>query len=524
MKQRSTGNELQKAGANERALQEYDATIKEDPADTRAYLNKGIVLLNTGKWKQAEKTFSDALLTNPKSRDRSMILDGLAVGFDKQGKDQEAVAELKLAIQADPEYAMPYFHMGKLLHDRDEKEAALNYYLQAIRRNPNLNVAYFNAGSCLRKSNPRAAMLFYDRMIRLEPESKYVLDARIHCSKLKKIVSIEGLSSAERDAEIRQLVQSGGSIGASNAVATSNKTTRESASTKVTSAVPDNGETSATPFNKVAPPEKTKLTTQEKNRPVEDKWALVIGISKFQNPQINLQYSAADAENFAKFLTTEQSFAPDHVKVLVNENATRSRILAELGDKWLPRVANPDDLVVIYLSTHGSPSDLDVDGVNYLIAHDTDVNSLYATGIAMQDLARIIKARIHCDRIVIVLDACYSGVTSPTGKGLVRTGNVDADSISQGTGQLVISSSAPNQRSWESNKYSGGVFTKNLIDGFRGSGPRTKLEDAFNWTQQKVREEVLRERGQLQTPILKSTWSGKELILGAPPAHPRPGL
>src|SRR6185369_9538657 len=35
------------------------------------------------------------------------------------------------------------------------------------------------------------------------------------------------------------------------------------------------------------------------NRPIKDKWALVIGISKFKDPTINLQYASKDAKDFA---------------------------------------------------------------------------------------------------------------------------------------------------------------------------------------------------------------------------------
>jgi Caspase domain. len=98
------------------------------------------------------------------------------------------------------------------------------------------------------------------------------------------------------------------------------------------------------------------------NRPVKDKWALVIGVSQFANPALNLKYSAKDAQDFADYLKKEAGFAPDHVKVLINEEATEKRILSLLGNKWLPHAAGPDDLVVIFVSTHGSGAELDVGG------------------------------------------------------------------------------------------------------------------------------------------------------------------
>ena len=131
------------------------------------------------------------------------------------------------------------------------------------------------------------------------------------------------------------------------------------------------------------------------NRPVRDKWALIVGISNFQNSKLNLHYPAKDAQDFYDFLTKEGNFAKDHVKLLVNEQATRANILSDLGDRWLPHVANPDDLVLIYISSHGSPADSDVRGVNYLLAYDSDPDTLFASGLPMQDLSNVIKTRVH---------------------------------------------------------------------------------------------------------------------------------
>jgi uncharacterized caspase-like protein len=261
------------------------------------------------------------------------------------------------------------------------------------------------------------------------------------------------------------------------------------------------------------------------NRPIRDKWALVIGISEFANPKINLRYPAKDAKDFANYLINEAGFARDHVKVLVNQDATEKRILSELGNKWLPHVANPDDLVVLFISTHGSGAELDVGGQNYLLAYDTDVDDLYTSGIPMQKLARDIRERIHCDRVVIFLDACHSGATTTTGgaKGLFRSG-VDAAEVAAGSGQLVITSSKDDQVSWESKTTTNSVFTEKLIAALRSKGGQATLGQIYDSLKDQVQDTVLRERGVLQTPLMKSEWKGNDLILASKPANPQPGL
>ena len=257
----------------------------------------------------------------------------------------------------------------------------------------------------------------------------------------------------------------------------------------------------------------------EVNGPIEDKFALIVGVSKFQNPKYNLKYPSKDAQDLANYLVTEANFAKDHVKVLVDEQATKERVLAEIGDKWLPRVAHPNDLVLIFVSSHGSPSQMDEEGLNYLVLHNTDPESLFATGLPLQDLAEAIRRRVHARRVVLIVDACHSGAANPA-KGLVRVGNFDSKFLAQGTGQLVICSSAPNEVSWESKRYPNGVFTHQLIEGFRSASGQATLGHAFQKMKSSVIDEVLADRKELQTPVLKSKWNGNDLIISLPPTNP----
>ncbi len=261
------------------------------------------------------------------------------------------------------------------------------------------------------------------------------------------------------------------------------------------------------------------------NRPVTDKWALVVGISKFSDPSLNLRYPAKDAQDFYNYLISRGNFAKDHVKLLLNERATKENILDQLGDSWLPRAALPDDLVVIFISSHGSSSDADIRGVNYVVAHDTNPTKLFTTGIPMQHLADTIRERVHSDRVLVVLDTCHAGGATSEAKGIVRQANADAAMIAQGSGQLVICSSDKNQTSWESKQYPNSVFTRSLIEGLQKQGSSTDVSDVFSFVKDKVQQEVVQERGVLQTPVLESSkWTGKDLVIACQPVRPRPGL
>jgi len=255
--------------------------------------------------------------------------------------------------------------------------------------------------------------------------------------------------------------------------------------------------------------------------PIQDKWAIVIGINTFADKRIpTLKYAAKDAEDFARFLVDKENFARDHVLLLTNENATEDSILDAIGDNWLPRRAFPDDLVLVYVSSHGSPSEVDVAGENFLVAHDTKVDRLFSSGIRLEDLAPTIKKRTGCGRIVLILDACNSGAADVTSKGLYRSQNFDLSSLA-GEGLIVISSSQADQRSWESARYANGVFTKRLMESLQANGNTTTLSQAFGLLENSVQEEVRFDRKAFQKPLMKSKWVGQELALGVTPARPR---
>lgn len=280
------------------------------------------------------------------------------------------------------------------------------------------------------------------------------------------------------------------------------------------------------------------------NRPIADKWALVVGISNFKDPTIDLKYAAKDATDFRNFLVDTEHFQPDHVLLLTDAAATREQIVSKLGDGWLGKRAKPDDLVLIYVSSHGSPSREEV-GVNFLVAHDTTEKSLLATGIPLQWLTKIVKEEVHSDRTVLILDVCHgaaaadegkadaktqntSSGSAPGGKGIVyrqqqRPAGLNADSLPLGAGQIVLASSLADQNSWESRNYANSVFTKRLMEALRVKGDQTTLQDAYLQLKSLVQSEVLRDRGELQTPMLSAkNWTGGDPVLSAIPVSPRP--
>lgn len=249
------------------------------------------------------------------------------------------------------------------------------------------------------------------------------------------------------------------------------------------------------------------------NRPIRNKWALVIGASKFSTTRLNTEQDFdAAARNFHAYLIDPHGgrFEKSHVKSLINSAATCQNLTSALTDGFLAKVAEEDDLVVVFVATRGFPT---TDGKVYLCSHDVALNNIGGTCIRVEDLINTIKSNVKSKRIVVVIEASGSGPDDPTvGKTLKAAQNVDVDKLSLGEGFIVLSSSGPDQVTW------GTQFSTNLIKALRENDGlislRTAFQSARTATESATAADVKHQNK--QTPVMSWKWSGQDLVLGTP--------
>jgi len=252
------------------------------------------------------------------------------------------------------------------------------------------------------------------------------------------------------------------------------------------------------------------------NRLVKQKWAVVIGASRFKEKRLDNELPSMDvsAKQFYDYLVDPQGgrFHPDHVRLLVNGSATRQNIMSSLGRDWLGSVTGPDDLVTVYIATSSFPT---TDGSTYLCAYDCALDNVYGTCISMQTLMDTLRQNVKSDRILMILQACYSGAAQLTNgaKALFSGYNIDLDKVALGKGYIILSSSAPDERTW------GDAFSRHLVEALRTQNGLSPLQSAFERARDQTAEETSRSAAHLsrQTPVMKSDWSGNDLVLGTPP-------
>jgi hypothetical protein len=214
------------------------------------------------------------------------------------------------------------------------------------------------------------------------------------------------------------------------------------------------------------------------------RYAVVIGISRYRAKQLALKHARADAEAVYAFLTGPAGgVAKDHARLLVDDQATLQNVKAALGE-FLAKRAQPQDTVIVYYAGHGAPeADLSGyadDGVEkYLVPVDADPAALFTTGLSMGELERILR-RIEARRLVVFLDSCFSGAASPgsrtftavSGGRRVAVTSEFLRRLARGSGRIVITASAPNEVSLESDASGHGLFTQFLLSGLRGDAAR----------------------------------------------------
>lgn len=262
--------------------------------------------------------------------------------------------------------------------------------------------------------------------------------------------------------------------------------------------------------------------------PIREKWAVVVGIGKFADAVIHpLKFTNKDATDFADSLKNPNigRFKPANVALLTDGQATTRNIKEKLN--WLARNAGPDDLVVIYIATHGSARELDTAGVNYIITADTelgpkfDQDSLFATALPMVDIATTVANRVRAQRVAIFVDTCYGGAAaSGGGAKLIAPGiasaSVSKDTMarmSQGTGRVILAASTGDQESLESPALQHGLFTYYLLQALQRSHGMDPMVKIFDY----VRQEVSTKAKQQQTPVMSQSEEGGEIVIGAAP-------
>ncbi len=237
--------------------------------------------------------------------------------------------------------------------------------------------------------------------------------------------------------------------------------------------------------------------------------AVVIGVGDYTNPRFaNLPATVRDAQAIATVLTDASrcGYHPSNVQVIVGQDAVAANIRNAL--KTLIKSTNDLSTLFVFFSGHGGRAFENGGWQAYLCPREANPDDLAHTAISGKEFSDLL-ASIPSRKLLVMLDACHSAgsaeLKAADGRIVWKAGLPDDyyETLSHGSGRVVIASSKPEQYSYVRKQGDLSVFTWHLREALtgkaavRGDGLIHVL-DIFHHVNEAVQAEE-----PMQTPILK---------------------
>lgn len=233
---------------------------------------------------------------------------------------------------------------------------------------------------------------------------------------------------------------------------------------------------------------------------LKNTYALMIGISAYQDQRLNIGYAAHDAQGLSDLLLDPNygNVPRENMTLLQNEQATTLNI--KKAGTWLRQNASAEDIVLIYYAGHGAPEEDET----YWVTYEADINDLYATALSNTDVADMLS-RIRSQYVILLLDSSYTtAIAFRTNQTRGVSAQIPFERFA-GPGRVIMSASDGTQKPLEESGY--GVFAYYLLEGLRGKADRNRdylvdVSELWMYVEYQVLE-AARKAGSQQTPILQ---------------------
>ena len=194
-------------------------------------------------------------------------------------------------------------------------------------------------------------------------------------------------------------------------------------------------------------------------------FVLAIGVSRYADSNLNLNYASVDAQAIANALKDQPQHLYEDIRVLVltDEKATRTGILQAMGT-FLGRAVSTD-VVVIFVAGHGVKKE--DTGSFFFLPYSANVNNLLDQGLswyAFEEAVNTLKQRVQ--NIVLILDTCHAGAMQLSMRGL--RGGQDLSRPFARQGYYALAASFPDESAAENDTWGHGAFTYAILEGLRG--------------------------------------------------------
>lgn len=276
------------------------------------------------------------------------------------------------------------------------------------------------------------------------------------------------------------------------------------------------------------------LTGSDSLRRTGTTWVLATGVNEYANPQFNLRYAVADADDFSTELRRQtQALNPGgrvEITSLRNQAATKAGILRSLSE--LAARVQPEDSLMVFFAGHG----LAADQRFYLVPHDLGfggdrqqldeaaMQSVLAHSVSDRELEKSFEG-IDAGRVLLVIDACQSGQALDATER--RRGPMNSAGLAQlayEKGMYVLTAAQSYQAAQELSELQHGLLTYALVEegmkqGAADDEPRDgaiQLREWFDFAAERVPQlQLQRMRQASQRGIKLAYVAGDEQIADA---------
>ncbi len=257
-------------------------------------------------------------------------------------------------------------------------------------------------------------------------------------------------------------------------------------------------------------------------------FAIVAGASDYGGDDLDLNFAAKDAEDFAKVLQTSagNQFGEENVQIHLLTTDKRdggwpSKSNLDSIFNGVAKEASALDYLVIYLSGHG----VNEDDFYYLTADASDATledfDKSKVAISSGELTEMIK-RVPALQQVLILDACHSGrvaneLLQSSSIPVMESERIKAmERMKDRTGLYVLAGSKADAVSYEADLFKQGLLTYSILFGMKGAAFEDEIIDVidlFQFVQDKV-PELAADIGGIQKPEIRYPANAESFSLG----------
>jgi len=230
----------------------------------------------------------------------------------------------------------------------------------------------------------------------------------------------------------------------------------------------------------------------------ETRVALVIGNANYADPRLVLANPGRDAR------AMDEALKAAGFKTMLRLDVKRVPLYSFVEQFGKRLASDPKAVGLFYYAGHG----VQVDGVNYLIPVDAEVESDADLGANAFDVGRVLQemAKAQNDLNIVILDACRDNPLPRTARGMTR----GLAKMDPPDGTFIAYAAKPGHSAFDGASGTHGLFTGELVQAM--SRPGVPLEQMFKL----VVEGVWKKSGFKQRP-----WS-EESVQGDFYFHPTP--